>query len=63
MTGERKEDWTGMGHRRAGRLMRQNGISVVRTRKRKLLGHPKDALLPDVAGCAKGASRCSTHRC
>jgi len=27
-----------------GRLMRQNRISVVRTRKHKLLGHPKDAL-------------------
>ena len=44
MTEELKELGFDVGHRRIGRLMRQNGISVVRTRKHKLLGHPKDAL-------------------
>ena len=33
-----------VGPRRVGRLMRQNAIFVIRTRKHKLLGHPKDAL-------------------
>jgi putative transposase len=44
MTEELKEIGLEVGHRRVGRLMRQNGISVVRTHKHKLLGHPKDAL-------------------
>jgi len=44
MTEELKELGLDVGHRRVGRLMRQNGISVVRTHKHKLLGHPKDAL-------------------
>ncbi len=44
MTEELKEIGLNVGHRSVGRLMRQNGISVVRTRKHKLLGHPKDAL-------------------
>ncbi len=44
MTKELKEIGLDVGHRRVGRLMRQNGISVIRTRKHKLLGHPKDAL-------------------
>ena len=32
---------------RVGRLMRQNGIKIIRTQKYKLLGHPKDALPAD----------------
>ena len=44
MTEELKEIGLNVGHRRVGRLMRQNGIIVIRTRKHKLLGHPKDAL-------------------
>ena len=44
MTEELKELGLEVGHRRIGRLMRQNGITVIRTRKYKLLGHPKDAL-------------------
>ena len=36
MTEELKELGLGVGHRRVGRLMRQNGISVVRTRKHKV---------------------------
>ena len=36
MTEELKELGFDVGHRRVGRLMRQNGISVVRTRKRKV---------------------------
>ena len=36
MTEELKEIGLDVGHRRAGRLMRQNGISVVRTRKHKV---------------------------
>ena len=35
MTEELKEIGLNIGHRRVGRLMRQNGISVVRTRKHK----------------------------
>jgi len=35
MTEELKEPGLSVGHRRVGRLMRQNGISVVRTRKHK----------------------------
>jgi putative transposase len=35
MTEELKEIGLSVGHRRVGRLMRQNGISVVRTRKHK----------------------------
>ena len=35
MTEELKEIGLNVGHRRVGRLMRQNGISVVRTRKHK----------------------------
>ena len=35
MAEELKEIGLNVGHRRVGRLMRQNGISVVRTRKRK----------------------------
>lgn len=36
MTEELKELGLNVGHRRVGRLMRQNGISVVRTRKHKV---------------------------
>jgi len=36
MTEELKELGLGVGHRRVGRLMRQNSISVVRTRKHKV---------------------------
>ena len=36
MTEELKEIGLDVGHRRVGRLMRQNGISVVRTRKHKI---------------------------
>ena len=36
MTEELKETGLSVGHRRVGRLMRQNGISVVRTRKHKV---------------------------
>jgi transposase InsO family protein len=35
MTEELKEIGLNVGHRRVGRLMRQNGISVIRTRKHK----------------------------
>ncbi len=35
MTEELKEIGLDVGHRRVGRLMRQNGISVVRTRKHR----------------------------
>ena len=35
MTEELKEIGLNIGHRRVGRLMRQNGISVIRTRKHK----------------------------
>jgi len=31
-----KESGLNIGHRRLGRLMRQNGISVIRTRKHKV---------------------------
>jgi transposase InsO family protein len=36
MTEELKELGLNVGHRRIGRLMRQNGISVIRTRKHKV---------------------------
>jgi len=36
MTEELKEIGLNVGHRRVGRSMRQNGISVVRTRKHKV---------------------------
>ena len=36
MTEELKEIVLDIGHRRVGRLMRQNGISVIRTRKHKV---------------------------
>jgi transposase InsO family protein len=36
MTEELKEMGLDVGHRRMGRLMRQNGISLVRTRKHKI---------------------------
>ena len=36
MTEELKELGLNIGHRRVGRLMRENGISVVRTRKHKV---------------------------
>ena len=36
MTEELKEIGLNIGHRRVGRLMRQNGISVVRTHKHKV---------------------------
>jgi hypothetical protein len=44
VTEKLKEIGLDIGHRRVGRLMRQNGISVIRTSKHQLLGHPKDAL-------------------
>ena len=36
MTEELKQIGLDVGHRRVGRLLRQNGISVVRTRKHKV---------------------------
>jgi transposase InsO family protein len=44
MTEELKEIGLDVGHRRVGRLMRQNGISVVRTRKYKVTTIARQAI-------------------
>lgn len=44
MTEELKEIGLDIGHRRAGRLMRQTGISVVRTRKHKVTTIARQAI-------------------
>ena len=44
MTEELKEISLDVGHRRVGRLMRQNGISVVRTRKHKVTTIARQAI-------------------
>ncbi len=44
MTEELKEISLKVGHRRVGRLMRQNGISVVRTRKHKVTTIARQAI-------------------
>ena len=44
MTEELKEIGLDIGHRRVGRLMRQNGISVVRTRKHKVTTIARQAI-------------------
>ena len=61
MTEELKEIGLDIGHRRVGRLMRQNGISVVRTRKHIPLGHSANTL--PVGGQRRTAITSSTsHR-
>jgi len=60
MTEGLKEIGLDVGHRRVGRLMRQTGISVIRTRKHQLLGHPKDALPAN--GLQRTAITSSTSR-
>ncbi len=44
MTEELKEIGLNIGHRGVGRLMRQNGISVIRTRKRKVTTIARQAI-------------------
>ena len=44
MTEELKEIGLDVGHRRVGRLMRQNGISIVRTRKHKVTTFARQAI-------------------
>ncbi len=44
ITEELKEIGLDVGHRRVGRLMRQNGISVVRTRKHKVTTIARQAI-------------------
>ena len=44
ITEELKEIGLNVGHRRVGRLMRQNGISVVRTRKHKVTTIARQAI-------------------
>jgi transposase InsO family protein len=44
MTEELKEIGLDIGHRRVGRLMHQNGISVVRTRKHKVTTIARQAI-------------------
>jgi transposase InsO family protein len=44
MTEELKEIGLDIGHRRVGRLMRQNGISVIRTRKHKVTTIARQAI-------------------
>ena len=44
MTEELKETGLDVGHRRVGRLMRQNGISVIRTRKHKVTTIARQAI-------------------
>ena len=44
MTEELKEIGLNIGHRRVGRLMRQNGISVIRTRKHKVTTIARQAI-------------------
>jgi len=56
MTEELQELGVNVGQRRVGRLMRENGIKIIRTQKYKLLGHPKDALP------ANGLQRTATMR-
>jgi len=41
MTEELKEQGLNVGHRRVGRLMRENAISVIRTRKHKVTTNSK----------------------
>lgn len=50
MTEELKEIGLDVGHRRFGRLMRQNGISVVRTRKHKVTTIARQAIAQQSAG-------------
>ena len=49
MTEELKEIGLDVGHRRVGRLMRQNGIFVVRTRKHKVTTIARQAIAPQSA--------------
>ncbi len=56
MAEELKELGLNIGHRRVGRLMRENGIRVERSKKYMLLGHPKDALP------ANGSQKTATMR-
>lgn len=44
MTEELQDAGLEVGHRRVGRLMRDNGITVARTQKYKLLEHVKHVL-------------------
>jgi len=50
MTEELKEIGLNVGHRRVGRLMRQNGISVVRTRKHKVTTIARQAIAKQSSG-------------
>ena len=49
MTEELKEIGLDVGHRRVGRLMRQNGISMIRTRKHKVTTIARKAIATQFA--------------
>ena len=53
MTEELKEIGLDIGHRRVGRLMRQNGISVIKTRKHKVTtdSNHKFNIVPNLLDC------------
>jgi hypothetical protein len=57
MTEELKEIGLDVGHRRVGRLMRQNVISVVRTRKHKVTTITRQEIVKQSAERASHGSR------
>ena len=61
MTEELKEIGLNVGHRRVGRLMRQNGISVVRTRKHKVTTIARQAIATQSAERGTATTSSTLH--
>ena len=61
MTEELKEIGLDVGHRRVGRLMRQNGISVVRTRKHKVTTIARQAIAKQSAERGTATTSSTSH--
>jgi len=62
MTEELKEIGLDVGHRRVGRLMRQNGISVIRTRKHKVMTIARQAIAKQSAERGTVITSSTSHR-
>lgn len=62
MTEELKEIGLDVGHRRVGRLMRQNGKSVVRTRKHKVTSIAWQAIAKQSAERGTATTSSTLHR-
>jgi transposase InsO family protein len=62
MTEELQEEGLNVGHRRVGRLMRENGIKIIRTQKYKVTTIARQAIAKQSAERGIATTRSTSHQ-